>query len=65
MGEHGLPPQGYANTELVKIPNFLHLTPRHIKQQCAAIKSNNFSLVLGKLGLMHASKVSPCAIFTG
>lgn len=38
MGEHGLPPQGYANTELVKIPNFLHLTPRHIKQQCAAIK---------------------------
>ncbi len=35
----GLPPEKYANTELMKIPNFLHLTPLHIKKQCAAIKS--------------------------
>lgn len=35
----GLPPEKYANTELMKIPNFLHLTPVHIKKQCAAIKS--------------------------
>jgi small subunit ribosomal protein S35 len=37
----GLPPEKYANTELMKIPNFLHLTPSHIKKQCAAIKSKN------------------------
>ncbi|XP_052809888.1 28S ribosomal protein S35, mitochondrial-like [Mya arenaria] len=38
MKERGLPPGKYANTELVKIPNFLHLTPNHIKQQCAAMR---------------------------
>jgi small subunit ribosomal protein S35 len=37
----GLPPVKYGNTELMKIPNFFHLTPPHIKKQCAAIKSNN------------------------
>ncbi len=39
----GLPPVKYGNTELIKIPNFLHLTPPHIKKQCAAIKSKFFS----------------------
>ncbi|KAI0241083.1 28S ribosomal protein S35, mitochondrial [Lamellibrachia satsuma] len=34
----GIPPGKYANAELVKIPNFLHLTPAHIKQHCAAMK---------------------------
>ena len=34
----GLPPAKYGNTELMKIPNFLHLTPPHIKKQCQAIK---------------------------
>ncbi|CAF0731471.1 unnamed protein product [Brachionus calyciflorus] len=34
----GLPPEKYANVELIKIPNFLHLTPPHIKKQCGAIK---------------------------
>ncbi|CAF1170997.1 unnamed protein product [Adineta ricciae] len=34
----GLPMEKYANTELIKIPNFFHLTPNHIKKQCAAIK---------------------------
>ena len=29
----------YGNTELIKIPNFLHLTPPHIKKHCQAIKS--------------------------
>ncbi|OQV12607.1 28S ribosomal protein S35, mitochondrial [Hypsibius exemplaris] len=28
----------YGNAELMKIPNFLHLTPTHINIQCAAIK---------------------------
>lgn len=28
-----------GNLELVKIPNFLHLTPEHIKRHCAEIKS--------------------------
>lgn len=35
----GLPLEKYANAELMKIPNFLHLTPNHIKKHCAAIKS--------------------------
>ena len=36
----GLPMEKYANTELIKIPNFFHLTPNHIKKHRAAIKSN-------------------------
>ena len=35
----GLPLEKYANAELMKIPNFFHLTPNHIKKHCAAIKS--------------------------
>ncbi|XP_037939349.1 28S ribosomal protein S35, mitochondrial [Teleopsis dalmanni] len=31
-------PSKYANAELMKIPNFLHLTPPAIKQQCEALK---------------------------
>lgn len=34
----GLPPEKYGNTELMKIPNFLHLTPPQIKIHCEAIK---------------------------
>lgn len=34
----GASPDKWANTELMKIPNFLHLTPPHIKTHCAAIK---------------------------
>jgi small subunit ribosomal protein S35 len=33
------PPPKEANLELMKIPNFLHLTPAHIRQHCRAIKS--------------------------
>ncbi|XP_067613517.1 small ribosomal subunit protein mS35 [Eurosta solidaginis] len=32
------PPSKYANAELMKIPNFLHLTPPAIRQQCEALK---------------------------
>ena len=35
---HGISPGKYGNAELMKIPNFLHLTPAHIKKHCAAIK---------------------------
>ncbi|XP_066250067.1 small ribosomal subunit protein mS35 [Euwallacea similis] len=31
-------PDKYANAELMKIPNFLHLTPPVIKRQCEALK---------------------------
>lgn len=31
-------PDKFANAELMKIPNFLHLTPPAIEQQCKAIK---------------------------
>ncbi|VDO80062.1 unnamed protein product [Schistosoma margrebowiei] len=34
----GLPPEKYANAELMKIPNFLHLTPSHIRKHCDALK---------------------------
>lgn len=36
--EKGAPPNKYANAELMKIPNFLHLTPPVIKRQCEALK---------------------------
>jgi small subunit ribosomal protein S35 len=32
------PPGKYANAELMKIPNFLHLTPPVIAKQCEALK---------------------------
>ncbi|VDL94585.1 unnamed protein product [Schistocephalus solidus] len=35
----GLSPGKYANTELMKIPNFLHLSPEHIRKHCEALKS--------------------------
>jgi len=41
FGDHenkGLSPEAHANPELMKIPNFFHLTPQHIRNQCAAIK---------------------------
>jgi len=31
-------PSKYANSELMKIPNFLHLTPPVVRRHCAAIK---------------------------
>lgn len=31
-------PSKYANTELMKLPNFLHLTPPAIKRHCEALK---------------------------
>jgi small subunit ribosomal protein S35 len=31
-------PGKYANIELMKIPNFLHLTPPVIKRQCQLLK---------------------------
>lgn len=34
----GVVPSKYANLELMKGPNFLHLTPAHVKKHCKAIK---------------------------
>uniref|UniRef100_A0A8C7ZN66 Mitochondrial ribosomal protein S35 n=1 Tax=Oryzias sinensis TaxID=183150 RepID=A0A8C7ZN66_9TELE len=34
----GVPPQKKGNLELIKIPNFLHLTPAAIKKHCEALK---------------------------
>ncbi|KXJ76823.1 hypothetical protein RP20_CCG008872 [Aedes albopictus] len=36
--KHQVSPGKFANAELMKIPNFLHLTPPVIKQQCEALK---------------------------
>jgi small subunit ribosomal protein S35 len=38
------PPGKFANAELMKIPNFLHLTPPAIERQCQALKSENPSV---------------------
>lgn len=32
------PPNKYANAELMKLPNYLHLTPPAVKRHCEAIK---------------------------
>lgn len=34
----GVPPERKGNLELIKIPNFLHLTPAAIKKHCEALK---------------------------
>lgn len=34
----GVSPDKYCNLELMKIPNFLHLTPEAIRRHCEAIK---------------------------
>ncbi|KAF5401370.1 Mitochondrial ribosomal protein S35 [Paragonimus heterotremus] len=34
----GVSPAKYANAELMKIPNFLHLTKTHIRKHCEALK---------------------------
>ncbi|OAD59579.1 28S ribosomal protein S35, mitochondrial [Eufriesea mexicana] len=34
----GIHPNKYANAELLKIPNFLHLTPPAVKKHCEALK---------------------------
>ncbi|XP_078529878.1 small ribosomal subunit protein mS35 [Lissotriton helveticus] len=36
--KRGVPPAKFGNLELMKIPNFLHLTPVAIKKHCAALK---------------------------
>lgn len=36
--EKDTPPDKYATTELMKIPNFLHLTPPAIRRHCEALK---------------------------
>ncbi|KPP64451.1 28S ribosomal protein S35, mitochondrial-like, partial [Scleropages formosus] len=36
--ERGVPPAKEGNLELIKIPNFLHLTPAAIKKHCEALR---------------------------
>ncbi|XP_035379636.1 28S ribosomal protein S35, mitochondrial isoform X2 [Electrophorus electricus] len=36
--KRGVPPEKKGNLELIKIPNFLHLTPVSIKKHCEALK---------------------------
>ncbi|KAJ8269806.1 hypothetical protein COCON_G00124130 [Conger conger] len=36
--KRGVPPDRKGNLELIKIPNFLHLTPAAIKKHCEALK---------------------------
>lgn len=46
-GKGKAPPNKFANTELMKIANFLHLTPPAIKRHCEAIKSkSNYYIII-------------------
>lgn len=45
--KYKIPPGKFANAELMKIPNFLHLTPPVIKKQCEALKQFCTSWPLG------------------
>jgi len=36
--KNAAPPSKFANAELMKIPNFLHLTPPAVRQQCEVLK---------------------------
>ncbi|KAM9495471.1 small ribosomal subunit protein mS35 [Clarias gariepinus] len=36
--KRGVPPEKKGNLELIKVPNFLHLTPAAIKKHCEALK---------------------------
>ena len=52
------PPDKYNNLELMKIPNFLHLTPDAIERQCKAIKSEHFLKVYSKFSrILHSLAV--------
>lgn len=37
-GKKRIPPGKYANAELMKLPNFLHLTPPAVKKHCDALR---------------------------
>ena len=41
--EGGAAPGKFANAELMKIPNFLHLTPPAIQRHCEALKSKIYT----------------------
>ena len=57
----GLPVERYANAELMKIPNFFHLTPNHIKKHCAALKRQWFlSLSLSCLYRINTFDLEYC-----
>uniref|UniRef100_A0A674B7R7 Mitochondrial ribosomal protein S35 n=1 Tax=Salmo trutta TaxID=8032 RepID=A0A674B7R7_SALTR len=42
----GVPPEKKGNLELIKIPNFLHLTPLAIKKHCEALKRKSKNCLL-------------------
>lgn len=46
-------PQKYANVELMKIPNFLHLTPPVIKMQCQMLKPFCTKWPEGEIAIMY------------
>jgi small subunit ribosomal protein S35 len=37
-----MPPRAANNAELIKIPNFFHLTPSHIEKHCKALKGGSY-----------------------
>ncbi|GCB72216.1 hypothetical protein scyTo_0009063 [Scyliorhinus torazame] len=43
--KRGVPPDKIGNLELIKIPNFLHLTPPAIKRHCTALKGRSQDLL--------------------
>lgn len=43
------PPGKYVNAELMKIPNFLHLTPPAIQRQAEALKSKPYMVYISQV----------------
>ncbi|UYV77197.1 MRPS35 [Cordylochernes scorpioides] len=56
------PPYKYANAELMKIPNFLHLTPQAVERHCEALRSK-FTTFLG-LEKLSDSRMNTWAVAT-
>lgn len=50
------PVKAKGNLELVKIPNFLHLTPPAIKRHCEAIKSQWVTAVISDYPITHRGR---------
>ncbi len=53
----GLPVEKYANAELMKIPNFFHLTPNHIKKHCATIKRKFIFFSIVRNLIFHSIRI--------
>ena len=55
-----VPPGKFINAELMKVPNFLHLTPPAIQRHCEALKSNQIVPSLNMCVKIHIIVIEFC-----